>query len=275
MGYKRLWFSIAFVILILCGCGREEVIQSNKSGEGFHAYIEYTKSLSYEQWEEIFTLPWVDDYTLAGQEGALSDDLSALGDRAEHGPYWMDNPLRGQKTEAPHFYLMAFRKLTAKDLEKEMDYTLLEGEIPSPDGKGQCLISEPLAELNHKSVGDVILLKNWLDPEKTVKVKITGIYKGPEGGEIMDERLKDSLADEPMNGIFVTVEDLKRLTHGAEREGVWRLSSLTLDEAASVDKVREEIENLGLSNSVKLYTAEELMDRMMGGGQLHEDSAGE
>ena len=274
MNYKWLGLGAALVLL-LNGCGRDLPAPQEYGGDYSRmAYIETAKPLSYGEWEQILSLPEVTDYDLSGREGAVSEELTALGDRAEHGAYLLENPLGEGKIEAPHFYLLASRRLTEKALEKELDFVLTEGEIPSPDGKRQCLISEPLARLNHKSVGDKILLKNWLDPRKTVRVKITGIYRGPEGGEIMDERLKDSLADEPMNGIFVTVADLRKLTKGAEREGVWQAPSLMLDAPVSIGKVREEIEKLGLSDSVKLYTAEELMDRMMGGRDLsHSDDA--
>ena len=275
---NQKWLGLgAALVLLLNGCGRNLPAPQEYSGDYSRmAYIETAKPLSYGEWEQILSLPEVTDYDLSGREGAMSDELTALGDRAEHGAYLADHPLGDGRTEAPHFYLTASRRLTAEALEQELDLVLIDGEIPSPDGKGQCLISEPLARLNHKSVGDKILLQNWLDPKKTVRVKIAGIYKGPEGGEIMDERLKDSLADEPMNGIFVTVADLRKLTKGAEREGVWQVPSLTLDAPASIGKVREEIEKLGLSDSVKLYTAEELMDRMMGGGDpRHRDDAAE
>lgn len=273
---KRKWLCLASVLLLfLYGCSQQIPAPQEQSGDYSRtAYLEAAKPLPYEQWKPLFSLAGVVDYDLSGREGAIGDGLTALGDRAEHGPFLMENPFTNEKTEAPHFYLMASRRLSAESLTAEMDFTLTEGKMLSPDGKGQCLISKPLAELNHKSVGDTIVLKNWLNPKKKVKVKITGIYSGPEGGEIMDERLKDALGDEPLNGIFVTVADLRKLTEGTEPEGVWRLSSLTMDAPSSIETVREEIDRMGLSGTLKLYTAEELMDRMMGGGDpRHRDDA--
>ena len=93
MNYKWLGLGAALVLL-LNGCGRDLPAPQEYGGDYSRmAYIETAKPLSYGEWEQILSLPEVTDYDLSGREGAVSEELTALGDRAEHGAYLLENPL--------------------------------------------------------------------------------------------------------------------------------------------------------------------------------------
>ena len=116
-------------------------------------------------------------------------------------------------------------------------YTLEEGRHITPEDSFAALISKELAEKNHLSVGDTIILYS-LDTQREDNFEIVGIFSGT-GGMSKDAMMADGIA---ANQGYIDMNSYQKMWN----ETALELGSLDVyvDSAENVQNILETIQNL-------------------------------
>jgi len=127
------------------------------------------------------------------------------------------------------------------------DYTIIDGEVSSDFESLSVVISEELATLNNKKVGDKITIINPKDTKLTYEVTITGIYKeNTDSSSNMAEMFSNTANTIITNSNFIQ----KMLSDDTDLKATITPTFIIKD-SESVEKFSNEVKEKGLS---KYYT---------------------
>ena len=123
------------------------------------------------------------------------------------------------------------------------DYTIIDGEVSSDFESLSVVISEELATLNNKKVGDKITIVNPKDTKLTYEVTITGIYKeNTDSASDMSQMFSNTANTIITNSTFIK----KMLSDDTDLKATITPTFIIKDNE-SVEKFSEEVKEKGLS----------------------------
>lgn len=117
-----------------------------------------------------------------------------------------------EATQSGDFQLIGFSSDTAVKNASNGTFTMTSGKVfnYTSSSSNDVIISKSLADFNKVSVGDSISVKNPYT-EKTVSLKVVGIYKNSTDSSSTNNGPSQSTSSDPSNAMYTSIATLKAL----------------------------------------------------------------